>query len=150
MPQQAEDGPRRPGRPRAEALTLIAIFRTARKIKHAARRGTTPESPQGQELVRQLLEAAADWRKSAVERSTEAGLRPMERPSFRNMPKTPTPQSLPSAGQYTRNLTWWASRYAWDIAEGKPAEEASKGLIMTAVMGPRPKKKATSGQEESC
>ena len=57
------------------------------------------------------------------------------RPRFANPPallKAPV-----GFRKYRRRLAWWASRYAWDSADGLPVEESAKGQIHTAMVGPR-------------
>ena len=59
---------------------------------------------------------------------------------FTGPPKPPTPEDPPGVFVYVRALQWWASRYAWDRADGLPSLEAASGLLRVAVVGPAKKK----------
>ena len=126
-------------RPRADKAKLNRIHQLARKLKRLARQGARPESPEAREVIRELLAAAAAWRESARERARALGLPEGERPRFSNPPGPTDPGNLPNHKQYNQNLRWWASRYAWDRAQGLHTGESRKRLVMTAVMGPRPR-----------
>ena len=81
--------------------------------------------------AKDLLQVAESWRAAARESALAAGHEDRPRPRFANPPallKAPI-----GFRKYRRRLAWWASRYAWDRADGLPVEESAKGLIHTAM-----------------
>ncbi len=130
---------RQPQQARANPNTLNNLFQKARVLKRMARTGITPNSPEGQEAVRDLAEAARQWRQSALDLAERLKAPYRTRPSFQRVPELPSREKLPARPEYRRNLLWWASRYAWDCADEKPTQESQNGLTITAVMGPMPR-----------
>lgn len=93
------------------------------------------------------MQAAENWRAAARERTLAAGGEDRRRPRFGNPPallKAPV-----DVRKYRCMLTWWASRYVWDRADGLPVEESAKGLIHTALAGPTTEPKTAAGAMRS-
>lgn len=81
----------------------------------------------------ELLLAAVEWRSRAIERKRALGRRLNRRPLFSDPPSAFP--NRPGWGAYYDGVLWWASRYAWDSAQGKDADHAANGLIAHALRG---------------
>lgn len=127
--------------PRASRSSGQALEAAAARLRELRQDRGTP-APVGQAAVRTLLQAAVEWRESARAAAEAQALPPRPRPAFNKPPRLPTMDSPPARQRYQHALTWWASRYAWDVAEGRPIGDAATGLVHTALVGwkdPQPK-----------
>ena len=111
-------------------------------VTHIARSHATIDDaardPKFQAAARLLLETAVAWRDNARRRVIDDGGEPKPRPKFSDVP--PIPAEPVPISLYRRTLIWWASRYAWDVADGLPQQEAIAGLLTTAAVGHQKKK----------
>ena len=117
--------------PFASEESLAALKQAAADLRAAVRKGDTPAyNP----IAQRLMQAAVDWRESAIANAAAQGVPPKERPKF----------TVPPDNDVLRGfrLQWWASKYAWDKADGLPLEDSAKALIGAAISkNPRKKKK---------
>ena len=110
------------------------LIAAAKKLYRPYRAGRPLTDPAFGEAAKNLLRVAVNWREAARARSLAAGRPDKPRPRFANPPAlldAPTDWHT-----FRRHLSWWASRYAWDKADGLPTKESARGLIRTALMGP--------------
>ena len=123
------------------------IHRAASALRKCARNGHPARSKAVVLLCVDLLDAAIRWRDNAIAEQVAAGQPLRARPriidSLRYIPRGP---QQPAHRKYAGRLLMWASRYAWDVAEGRDGEEAITGLLGTAAIGsqssPEPTPKA--------
>lgn len=122
-------------RPMASGAARAELLAAAEGLKALTRK--KPTQSEGKAAVSRLLAAAVAWRESAQLRAQEAGLPPRARPIFRDPPALPPRDAPPPQVVYKGNLQWWASRYAWDLADGLPTEESARALVQMAIVGPK-------------
>lgn len=81
----------------------------------------------------ELLAAAKAWWQSAKERNENRGFSPRKRPKFSIRPRRVSRSGQLTAKQYDYALTFWASKYAWDIEYRyrEEATEAARQLLTT-------------------
>ena len=123
------------------------IHRAASALRKCARNGHPARSKAVVLLCVELLDAAVRWRANAIAERVAQGHPVRARPgiidSLRHAPQGP---QQPAHRKYEGRLLMWASRYAWDVAEGRDAEEAITGFLGAAVIGsqnsPEPTPKA--------
>ncbi len=123
------------------------IHRAASALRKHARNGHPARSKAVVLLCVELLDEAIRWRANAIAERVAQGQPMRARPgiidSLRYIPRGP---QQPAHRKYERRLLMWASRYAWDVAEGRDAEEAITGLLGTTAIGaqssPEPTPKA--------
>ena len=114
------------------------IHRAASALRKYARNGHPARSKAVVLLCVDLLDEAIRWRRNAIAERVAHGQPMRARPdiidSLRSIPQGP---QQPAHRKYEGRLLKWASRYAWDVAEGRDAEEAITGLLGAAVIGSR-------------
>ena len=137
-PQENEAG--QPGRgrgarARASPETRLRLHASARTIGNLSRAGVGPGDPRRDGAEASLLGAARAWRVSAMANQERAGLPDARRPSFTAPPEPADPESPPGQKEYMHNLHFWASMYAWNLADREDASRAGAELTMTASVG---------------
>lgn len=123
------------------------VHRAASALRKCARNGHPARSKAVVLRCVDLLDEAIRWRATAIAERVAAEIplraRPTTIDSLKNILQGPR---QPVHRKYAGRLLGWASRYAWDVAEGRDAEEAITGLLSTAVIGsqrsPEPTPKA--------
>lgn len=88
----------------------------------------------------ELLRAARDWRQAARDRNAEQGLPDRARPAFANVPRKCDRTSPPSVKRHRGILCWWASKYAWDKADGDKEATRESGRQLLRIASVRPVK----------
>ena len=120
------------------------IHRAASALRKCARNGHPARSKAVVLLCVNLLDEAIRWRDNAIAEQVVAGQPLRARPgiidSLRYIPRGP---QQPVHRKYEGRLLMWASRYAWDVAEGRDGEEAITGLLGTAAIGSQSSPKPT-------
>ena len=111
------------------------LFRSARRLRLVFTEGAGMKDEEYPQRVKELLDAAIAWRESALEMVRKKGWDEKTRPAFSQVPPKPDPQAPPPPKQYAVHLTWWASRYVWDVGDGLPFNESALGLMHTAIVG---------------
>ena len=123
------------------------LIAAAKKLYRRRRAGLPMTDPAYGEAAKTLLRVAEDWRETARARTLAAGKPDKPRPRFLN---TPALLDAPTHWRrYRHDLRWWASRYAWDKADGLPTVDSARGLIRTALMGPTSRPGASSTPPEA-
>ena len=123
------------------------IHRAASALRKYARNGHPARSKAVVLLCVELLDEAVRWRANAIAERVAQGHPLRARPGIiDSLRHAPVGHQQPSHRKYEGRLLMWASRYAWDVAEGRDAEEAITGLLGTAAIGsqnsPEPTPKA--------
>ena len=82
-------------------------------------------------LCVELLDEAIRWRDNAIAEQVAAGQPLRARPSIidslRYIPQGP---QQPAHRKYAGRLLMWASRYAWDVAEGRVSRAARRCTVV--------------------
>ena len=98
------------------------IHPAASALRKCARNGQPARSKAVVLLCVELLDEAIRWRDNAIAEQVAAEQPVRARPgiidSLRYIPRGP---QQPAHRKYERRLLMWASRYAWDVAEGRDA-----------------------------
>ena len=111
------------------------LIKAAVKVSKRRREGLDLQDEEYRAAVKGLLEAAVEWRESAVVKKN-GERRTRKRPTFTEPPAIPDPDKPPKLATFLGNLTFWASRYAWDHEDGQgDVVEAANGLVKTAAAG---------------
>ena len=123
------------------------IHRAASALRKHARNGHPARSKVVVLLCVELLDEAVRWRANAIAERVAQGHPLRARPGIiDSLRHAPMGHQQPSHRKYEGRLLMWASRYAWDVAEGRVAEEAITGFLGAAVIGsqnsPEPTPKA--------
>ena len=123
------------------------IHRVASALRKCARQGHPARSKAVVLLCVELLDEAVRWRANAIAERVAQGHPLRARPGIiDSLRHAPVGHQQPSHRKYEGRLLMWASRYAWDVAEGRDAEEAITGFLGAAVIGsqnsPEPTPKA--------
>ena len=113
------------------------LYRSARRLRRVFTQGEGVKDKDYSKRAIGLLEAAVAWRDSACRVAKAEGTGQQPRPKFAGVPRKTNPTNPPGHRRYNGALTWWASRYAWDKADGLPVEEAAMNLMRTAIVGTR-------------
>lgn len=120
---------------RATKKAQKRLITAAVKVSKRRREGLNLQDEKYRAAVKGLLEAAVDWRESAVVKGN-GERRTRKRPTFPMLPPPPDPDKPPKLATFLGNLTFWASRYAWDHEDGQgDVVEAANGLVKTAAAG---------------
>ena len=131
-----DDVAARPWRPSwSSKETRKNLYVCARDLRWTFITGDGIKDPEYQDRVRALLQAVIQWRESARENRLIAGLPESGRPRFTEIPPDPDPKKPPTRKKYSRRVRWWASRYAWNVADGLSSEDSALRLVQTAIVG---------------
>ena len=97
----------------------------------------------------ELLRAARQWRDSARTRAAR-GLPDKQCPTFNTPPKPLDRDNPPDRKKYYGALYWWASKYAWDVADGdrEAAMESARNLLRVASIGAKSAKREKPVKKE--
>ena len=118
-------------------MTTKRLLRKSRDLGKLAQRHETIDAAasdrQFQESARSLLNAAVKWREGAMVKNIERRSQDRPRPRFTDPP--PDSDVPLKAGAYNNRILYWSSRYAWDVSDGLPQQEAIHRLLKTACVG---------------
>ena len=119
---------------RAARDRLRPVLNAARQVRLIGKTQRI-SAPGFQQKAQELLDATVEWRGRAMEFYLVQGEQIKPRPKFAGKPDLGDPAKPPNRRIYQGRLGWWASRYAWDKADGLPLAEATGGLLHTAIVG---------------
>ena len=118
-----------------DMVNFRALCAAARNIRIVRATSQSADDPQFTEAWVELMRTAVAWREAAKARALARGGPEQQRPSFSPTPSKSDPKEVPSPGVYAHRLRWWASKLAWDRADGLPTDEASLELMRVACIG---------------
>ena len=118
-----------------DMVNFRALCAAARNIRIVSATSQSADDPQFTEAWVELMRTAVAWREAAKARALARGGPEHQRPSFSPTPSKSDPKEVPSPGVYADRLRWWASKLAWDRADGLPTDEASLELMRVACIG---------------
>ena len=132
-----------------DMVNFRALCAAARNIRIVRATSQSADDPQFTEAWVELMRTAVAWREAAKARALARGGPEHQRSSFSPTPSKSDPKEVPSFGVYADRLRWWASKLAWDRADGLPTDEASLELMRVACIGSTKSKTRRRGHDRA-